>query len=202
MARPDPHSIRGKLHEIDVRYGRKSGGTSAQATLRVAELTRLFTSRYGNTLPDDDAGRDDAWVMLHHLALISGDPRARILPWLARWAPWMSPSEIEALIADVLAKPIKWRAPTLGKKMRLTAVERQTLRITTFRAFDMTKAQNDAAVKKRKRAAERLKRRLAGAKPRADYEANAIGHGKPWIAEGISMATWYRRQKQAAQQLQ
>jgi hypothetical protein len=34
----------------------------SMAALRVGDLKRLFISRYGRELPDDDAGRDDALV--------------------------------------------------------------------------------------------------------------------------------------------
>jgi len=33
------------------------------------------------------------------------------------------------------------------------------------------------------------------AQPRAEYEAQSISRLKPWEAEGVSRATWYRRQK-------
>jgi IS30 family transposase len=32
------------------------------------------------------------------------------------------------------------------------------------------------------------------AQPRAEYEANSISKAKPWESQGISRATWYRRQ--------
>ena len=41
-------------------------------SLRINELNRLFTARYGLTLPDDDAGRDDIVVMAQHLACRPG----------------------------------------------------------------------------------------------------------------------------------
>jgi hypothetical protein len=41
----------------------------------------------------------------------------------------------------------------------------------------------------------RQKRADAGAVTRAEYESNALSNTKPWEAEGVSRATWYRRQK-------
>jgi hypothetical protein len=35
------------------------------------------------------------------------------------------------------------------------------------------------------------------AEPRRDYEARSIARLKPWLAQGISRATWYRRRNQA-----
>ena len=54
--------------------------------------------------------------------------------------------------------------------------------------------QREAARKARKRHAQRDKRRKHGVKPRAEYEAAALAHGKPWEAAGVSKTTWYRRQ--------
>ena len=36
------------------------------------------------------------------------------------------------------------------------------------------------------------------AQPRADYEAQSLARTKPWESEGVSRATWYRRQKKHA----
>jgi hypothetical protein len=33
------------------------------------------------------------------------------------------------------------------------------------------------------------------AEPRCDYEARSIARLKPWLASGISRATWYRRRR-------
>ncbi|WP_407194388.1 hypothetical protein [Bradyrhizobium sp. STM 3566] len=198
MTRPAPHIVKAKKREIQVRYRRKFN----YAPVRVAEIDRLLVSRYGQHLPNDDAGRDDALVMVHHLAQISGDAPARISRWLAKRAPWMPPDEIEALMTRVFGKPIRWRAPTLGKRMQLTYAERCRLRITTIAAIDISQAEVEARRAESKRLAKEAKRRKAGVKPRATYEAASIGRGEPWIAEGMSRATWYRRQKQAAPQLQ
>ena len=41
----------------------------------------------------------------------------------------------------------------------------------------------------------RTRRRAAGIVNRSEYESNAISKQKPWEAEGISRATWYRRRE-------
>lgn len=40
-----------------------------------------------------------------------------------------------------------------------------------------------------------VRRRAAGAVPRSQYESGSISKIKPWEAEGISRATWYRRRE-------
>jgi len=153
-------------------------------------------------LPDDDAGRDEALVMAHHLARRPGDRRRHITAWLELWAPWMPPAEVAALITAVLARPIRWRADTLAQRLNLTDAERRRLRITTIGASDKTKAQRLAERKERKRAADRLRRQrnrqARGARPRPDYEATSLTRIKPWERLGMSRAGWYRHRKLAA----
>ncbi|MGY4437063.1 hypothetical protein ACVWWO_009540 [Bradyrhizobium sp. F1.13.1] len=210
MRKPDPKLVKAQLHEIDVRYGVEKRGRQkdrkfTMAPVRVAELERLLNHRYGQAeLPADDAGLDDAKIVVHHLVQIGGKiaPGVRASAWLARRAPWMSRDEAEALIAAALAKPIRWGAETMGKRLRLTWTERNQLKITTIWAFDITREEAAAVQARTRRLARQAKRRLKGAKSRHEYEASAIGHGHPWVAEGVSKATWYRRQKLAVDHLQ
>jgi hypothetical protein len=90
----------------------------------------------------------------------------------------------------------KFSATRLGELLKLTEHERTILRITTIRAVGVTDA--DMARARRMLAAERarLRRRAKGAKPRFMYEAKSLSRSKPWIAQGISRRTWFRRRKQ------
>jgi hypothetical protein len=162
--------------------------------LRIAELRRLFHARYGHVLPHDDAGLDDALIMAHHLAKRPNAER-NIPLWLRLWAPWMGEREIAATTTKVLAKPRRWRADTLAKRLNLNEAERNRLRITTIGACDMIKAERIKRRCLKARAREEQRRRAKGAQPRADYEANSISRTKPWEHLGMSRITWYRRGK-------
>lgn len=164
------------------------------ATLRVAELSRLFSRRYGEVLPDDDAGRDDAALMAHHLAQLSGDPRKRVMGFIELRCPWMPIAEAKALLLETIDKPRRWRADKLAWRLRLTHAERAALKITTIGAIDKPKSQRWQERQERTRLAKLQRRRQAGSKPRAEYLAT-VSHGKPWKALGISRATWFRRLK-------
>jgi hypothetical protein len=186
--------IEARRAEIARRYRRKRCNRPvSMAALRIAELRRLFKARYRDVLPDDDAGRDEALVMAHHLAHRAGDPRRRITGWLELQAPWMTPAEIAALISTVLAKPLRWRADKLAARLNLTEAERRRLRITTIGAVDRTKAERIADRKRRKRLIERARRRARGVRPRAEYQRSSVSRAKPWLALGISRRTWYRQ---------
>jgi hypothetical protein len=71
--------------------------------------------------------------------------------------------------------------------------QRQRLGLTTIGAIDLNKEQRKELRKRRDRGAKERKRRERGAKSRAEYEAQSLSKAKPWLAEGISRAQWYRR---------
>jgi len=164
---------------------------------RLAELERLFRTRYGNTLPDDDAGHDDLLIAAHTIAHLSGNVAARIISWAAIWAPWMPPDNRRRLSEQVLSRPMKFRADPLAWRLALTYAERQRLNITTIGAADVSKAERVRLRESRKVDAKRERRRLAGVEPRAEYQANSLTRTKPWEAENTSRRTWERRRKRA-----
>lgn len=160
--------------------------------LRLHDLARIFRHRYGVTLPDDDAGRDDLTVAINHLASLAR-PRRHIANWIGLWAPWLPAGEMQEMVGAALANPQHWKADALAWRLRLTKEERRMLGVTTIGAID----ENRAARIKRRRQVERERkarlRRAKGAKPRATYEAQSTASAMPWVTEGISRATWYRR---------
>ncbi|MFL9824105.1 hypothetical protein [Rhodoplanes sp. SY1] len=173
----------------------ETGGNRLVTLIRLRELERLFRSRYGTELPDDDAGRDDLKIVAQHIVHLGPDAERHIVHWAQLWAPWLPTSEATALAIRSIANPIKFSADVLAWRVRLTAAERQHLAITTIGAVDMNKAQRAEARKEKRREAARARRRASGARSRADYEAPSAEAWKPWEAEGISRSTWYRRRR-------
>ena len=176
-------------HERDQR-NRRTNPITKIARLRLAELERLFSHRYGRTLPDDDSGRDDLLLAVHHIVGAGIDVARRVRYWARLWAPWCSPDDATALAEQAIACPLRFKAATLGRHLRLTEVERIMLKIKTIRAIDATE---NAVARKRRLDRERGKRKRAEA--RAEREAQPR-QPKPWQAAGISRATWYRRVRQ------
>lgn len=160
--------------------------------LRLHDFARLFRSRYGVELPDDDAGRDDLDPVIHHIA---SQPQAakRARLWLDLWAPWLTLGEQRKIIADGIASARAWTADQLAWRYRLTMEERTMLGITTIGAVDQGKAARAKLRKERDRQRKANARRAAGAKPRREYEAGALAQLRPWEAAGMSRRTWYRK---------
>jgi hypothetical protein len=162
--------------------------------LRLSNLRKLFRNRYGPTLPDDDAGRED----LHELLLpISLGPHAdiKMSNAIEVWAPWMHEHEASQIIEQINRTPPRQRKPTarqLGKRLQLTNVERERLKLWTIAPHDMS-PQQLLEQRKAKAKARMLKlRQLRGSKPQAASNQRK----KPWKIEGISRRTWYRRRFQ------
>jgi hypothetical protein len=172
-------SAAGRHAEIARRYTDQGERKPvSRAALRIAQLRRLFTARYGRTLPDDDAGRDDAFIMACHLVMRPEADR-RIPAWLSLWAPWMPQDEVRAFTTKIIAKPLRWRADTLGKRLSLIEAERSRLKITTIGAVDLTKEQRKARRRMRDRLIKEARRRSTGTKLRSAYEANSLTRTKP-----------------------
>lgn len=178
------------------RQKRRQRGSPVQiVALRLKDLAAVFRARYGVTLPDDDAGRDDAELAAHHLAGLE-HPTGRIRQWLELWAPWMSIGEQKQIITSAIVNKRHWSADQLAWRLRLTAADREALGVTTIGAIDRGKGARTKRRKERERQRKANQRRAAGIKPRDQYEASAISRAKPWKAEGISRASWYRRKRE------
>lgn len=175
------------------RKGKRKASPQQIVGLRLHELARLLASRYrGTQLPDDDSGRDDIEPVLHHIAGLTQAAR-RAGYWLDLWAPWMDRAESQTIITAGIASARAWTADQLAWRYRVTREEREMLGLRTIGAIDQGKAARTQRRKHRDRQRKANARRAAGMLPRSEYEGAATERAKPWIAEGISRRTWYRR---------
>lgn len=163
-----------------------------RTTFRIRDFCKYIRDRYGLVLSDDDAGRDDLYVAINHLACLP-HPQKRIDSFIEVWAPWISVGESRPMIAAAIMSPQYWTADELAWRIGLTAAKRAELGITTIGAIDENRT---ARLKRRETSAkQRLTqiRRAKGVKPRSEYLAGSVEKDRPWEAEGISRRTWYRR---------
>ena len=180
--------------DLEEKRKRRKRGSSAKNNVRPRELERVFRDRYGAILPDDDAGLDDLFIMANHLAHLDA-PDKRIASWVRQWAPWYSADETAALIETVLARPLKWTANSMAKRLGLNEATRSRLGLTTIGAIDCSKAKRAKLRKMRNNEAKRVHRAEAGAKP----HAASVEQTKPWLQLGIKRRTYYRRQHEQRQ---
>jgi hypothetical protein len=175
-----------------IKSGKKHATPQQIVALRLADFARMFRSRYGTTLPDDDSGRDDIPPVIHHIAALR-QPARKARSWLELWAPWLTLAEQRKLIQEGIANARVWRADQLAWRYNVTREERTVLGLTTIGAVDHGKAARTKRRRERDRQRKARQRQAAGAVPRDQYVATAIRNAKPWEADGISRATWYRR---------
>jgi hypothetical protein len=166
--------------------------------LRLGEIKRYLGDRYGHTLPDDDAGRDDLFELLLCTSL-RPDSASRVMRNVIEiYAPWMTEQEAEGFIQQVERIPPKLRrrkAEYLGQRFNLTNGQRERLAIRTIRPCDLTDEQLKDRRKARRNERMKRKRLREGRKNRADYLTSSLSRTKPWLKEGISRRTWERRRR-------
>jgi hypothetical protein len=164
--------------------------------LRLGHVRRLLRARWGPILPDDDCGREDLRELL--LAISVGPhAEAKMPKAIEIHAPWMCRAESENLIDQVNRTPIyerKLTAKEVGKRHRVTNQDRERLRLWTIAPCDVTAEQlaEQRKAKKRERMF-RLRQKRGRQTRKACLAAHSISRNKPWLAEGISRRSWYRK---------
>lgn len=159
--------------------------------LRVYDLARLCTYRFGPEFPEDDCGRSDLLIIFHHLARLS-DADKRMRSFARAKAPWLSSTELELMIGYVARYPRYWSADELAEELQLRLHDRELLQIKTIGCVDLNLRQRQDLRRKRKRDREEERRRASGARPREQYEGNSDNRTKPWKKLRMSRAKWFR----------
>ena len=164
--------------------------------LRYGALLKLFRHRWGHVLPDDDAGRDDLWLLVTNVSLAAAEPQKKMHHVIEMWAPWMSEEERSAYVKHVWGLDLYQRVQCgeqIGRLLGLTNAERQALKLWPFKPIDATEEELEKQRKARRREKRRAKREAKGVRSRDVYLAEMAAKPKPWIAGGISRRTWQRR---------
>ena len=168
------------------------------AANRIEELERVFLDHYGLYLPDDDSGWDDFTIVAHHFAHLRGSEDkivARIVGWAAIWAPSFATDKVIERAKQAVAMPRKWKADTLARKLGLTMEQRTRLKIKTIGAINVKRKHRPAWLRAYHRQRKEAERRANGVRTREAYLVDSISAGAPWVALGMSRATWYRQGK-------
>lgn len=184
------HNVRGQPRRQ--RFGWKS----SPSLLRLREIERLINHRFRGPVPDpeDTDDRETAldYVRVAAFALTEQD----IVSWCRVFALWATEADLVPIIAEAAKRRRMMRADGVAGLLHVTMAERLALKLKTIGAADMTRAERERFMKKRKREMDRKrdeqKRRAAGAKDRASFVAQSISTAKPWEALKMSRAKWYR----------
>ena len=168
--------------------------------VRLGNVRTLIRHRCGHLLPDDDAGLEYLIEMLKIISL-GPEPDQKMFNAVEVFAPFMNRTDAEQIILRVNRMPtwMRWpKAKLLGESLRLTNAEREGLRLWAITPCDISEDNLAEQRKAKERARKaRYRQRKKENQSRVEYLAShSINRTKPWVAEGISRRTWYRRRKE------
>jgi hypothetical protein len=158
----------------------------------LGQLNRVFLDLYGPEFPDDDAGSEDLATLLRYHALHPTHGRERMKNCIETRAPWMAKETAEYLIGDLAIldpRYLRLSPAELRFRVHIHSEDRERLRAWNIPPYDLTDAQLEQRRKDKKRARDKARSK----KTRPNYLMDSISRKKPWEAEGVSRATWYRR---------
>lgn len=166
--------------------------------LRMREVEKVLADRFGRIIPDpEDTDDRPAALGLVRAAALCRPGSGWLSGWCARWAPWIAPEEIAAIERDAAGRKRMLKADAAARLLGVTLEIRTRLGLRTIGACDVPKAERLALAKAKKAAADRerkaAKRRADGRRTLAEISAESLSASKPWLAEGVSRRTWYRR---------
>jgi hypothetical protein len=187
----------------DPRTKSISVGSNRISRIRVGELRKLYAARFafgdldGWQFPEALGVTTEIIALINELGMLRSSRRDLVVAELARHAPWLLMSDIEAMVFSHRIE--RMRPDDLGNAIGLTAGERQKLGIKSIAAAGSTLAQRRKVQRIKNRDLQRKKRGLAKLqKPRP---AN-LSQLKPWEAKGVSRRTYYRNLKRAPKMAQ
>jgi len=164
------------------------------------QLRKLYLARYGVNFEGDDAAADDLELVLYAISL-GPDPAQRMRNFIEGYAAWALP-DAEGFIARILNMPVWERKLTpeqLGQRTGVTNAEREALALTLILPVDRTPEQLAEQRKAKRLERDRIRKRAKRTgMSRAEYLASltqSLSKRRPWEAEGISRAKWYRRRE-------
>jgi hypothetical protein len=184
----------------DLRVGGMRPPDELMRRLRLGDIRKVLRDRYGPILPDDDAGREELLELLRPTSLHPNDPTIKMTNVIETMAPWMGKQETMELLDRMNRMPVYERKPSakeIGRRLNVPNCRREALRLKTIAPADLDETELAERRKLRRRARDRERRRKKGVRPRVEYLAKSLSRQEPWLAEGISRRTWYRRQKAA-----
>jgi len=176
---------------------------AATAHKRLADVLRIVMGKWGGRVPE---GYRNVVAHLVACELIhtSRDPLADLIQWCARYTDGHAEHEIRDTVKTarairdiriggrtIRAAGYPYGASGLGEKMGITPDDVHRLGLTAIAAGGETEEQFRERRREPDAEAKRHSREAAGATPRSQ----SLERQKPWLAAGVSRATYYRHQK-------
>jgi hypothetical protein len=104
----------------------------------------------------------------------------------------LTDAEASAIIEEASVTRGHLSADNLARFLGVTFSQRQALGLHTIGSVNVRRRDRKVIRRIRDKVKKEQKRRAAGVRPRADYEATSLSRTKPWRAVNISRRTWER----------
>jgi hypothetical protein len=176
--------------------------------LRLAELQRLCEYRWFGVLPP---GQRDLWLLLAGVAMSYLVPAPLIRRDIVALADqvtggYWSERETSARMSAVIARAeqaargerIEYRGKLVDPRYRFrteTIVDLLGITETEMRACGLRNLVSPEFKREQERQRWHERRAAAGGLSRTEYLDRSLSRQRPWEAEGVSRATWYRRRE-------
>jgi len=133
----------------------------------------------------------DRWLLAWHWHNSkAADPAWSLMEAAKRMGADISEAEAVGLAQQAAVYP-RLSADALAMYLGVSYAQREALRLTTIGSVNVKKRARKELRKRKARLREERRRRAQGAKPRSQ----SLSRTKPWEAENMSRAKWYRQQK-------
>lgn len=164
--------------------------------VRRGNITKLARERFADRTPTVDEFRTLFRAYYVHVA---ARRQAAAVAITVRWAARnfnfeLSEKEARAILEG---SPTQMYRDELGEYLMLTDAERERLGIWSILPCDVSPAELDDRRTAKAAKRQEKRRRRNGVKPRAAYLAE-VKSKEPWVALGISRATFFRQKAKAA----
>ena len=120
--------LQGQRKEPKRALAWSSGQSETFGRIRLGEMRKVSHWRYGQELPDDDAGREELNLRFKVISL-RDFPEVRMKREAEIYAPWMTEAEVDDAIQQVMREPAYMRMMTaelLGQQPCWLGLERAT----------------------------------------------------------------------------
>jgi hypothetical protein len=158
---------------------------------RRRDIARLVKHRYGSLAKTPAELRTKYIIAAAWHCPDDSERRYLMVKWHREAGTPALPSTMHRIDAILEANPARrMKADTLARRLHVSDAERTRLHIWTIGAYDVPRAMRIERRKENRRLAAKARREANGGSPREQ----SVSRTKPWEAEGVSRATWYRRQ--------
>lgn len=176
--------------------------------LRLREIEQLIVARHGQIIPEtDDADlfiKAAAYALNAHCRQKHLDFEVALRGWCSRWCPWVLPQAatvLRPILHALRSRRLDLAADEVAHILNVTLWERTAQEFRSIGACDVPTEIRKGIARNYKR--ERDRKRLEGKRRAAGVQSreNSLSKTRPWDAEGISRAQWYRRRATVASRL-